>query len=225
MANINSDDYHNFVIKNGKLIGEFKQMYQKSKEIPWHQDKQKDWIDIRVAIQLLKEYSPFDYICDFGCGLGYFLDILKRNVGAQGCTLVGSDISPTCLKKAKEIFPNIEFYELDLMKDNKQMDKWIGKGRKRLFAIRGTLWYVFPNMGNVVRNIGNRTEGEDFLLVSQNFPPLESNFVGKDVIPNPEAIIIWLRKYFSPLKTIWLEDKTSKGNDNWFIGIFKRRAK
>ena len=226
MVDINSSNYHDFVIKDGKFIGEFEQMYVKSKDIPWHQDKQENWLDIRLTIQLLKEYSPFDYICDFGCGLGYFLDILKRKVGTPECKLVGYDASPTCLKKAKVIFPTIKFYMLDLMKDNKQRDanKNRGKEEKKLFAIRGSLWYVFPNMENVVRNIVNKVGEGGFLLISQNFPPLTSNFVGKNVIPNPEAIVTWFSKSFSPLKTIWLKDNVSKGNDNWFIGLFLRRV-
>lgn len=61
------------------------------------------------------------------------------------------------------------------------------------------------------------------LFVSKNFPPLDSNFVGKDTIPNSNAIIKWFKDYFIPLKTIWLEDIISRGNDNWFIGIFLRR--
>lgn len=65
-------------------------------------------------------------------------------------------------------------------------------------------------------------ERENLLLISQNFPPLESEFAGKNVIPNPESIIEWFRRYFVPLKTIWLQDRVSKGNDNWFIGLFSR---
>jgi len=33
---INSDDYHDYVFHDRKLIAEFDQMYQKSKDIPWH---------------------------------------------------------------------------------------------------------------------------------------------------------------------------------------------
>ena len=223
MVDINSDDYHEFVIKSGKLIGEFEQMYQKSKDIPWHQNEQEDWLDIRLTMELLNKYSPFDSISDFGCGLGYFLDILARKVGRSDCKLIGYDISPTCTQKAKKMFPSIEFHNFDLMKDNKQMDKEKRREEKRLFAIRGTLWYVFPNMMNVVENISKKTGEGDYLVVSQNFPPLESDFVGKNIIPNPEAIIDRFSKYFSPLSTVWLEDKTSEGNDNWFIGVFLRR--
>jgi|TARA_B100000315_G_scaffold178802_1_gene167474 hypothetical protein len=39
---IKSDDYHDYVIKDGRLIGEFEQMYKNSRDIPWHQDRQED---------------------------------------------------------------------------------------------------------------------------------------------------------------------------------------
>jgi len=58
--------------------------------------------------------------------------------------------------------------------------------------------------------------------VSQNFPPLCSNFVGKDIIPEPRIILDLFCNFFKPLKTVWLEDKMSDGNDNWFITITER---
>lgn len=116
MVEINSDDYHDFVIKGGKLIGEFDQMYQKSKGIPWHQDEQANWLDIRLVIEFLKEHAPFDSITDFGCGLGYFLEISKRTIGKEGGRCFGYDVSSTCCKKAKELFPDFQFGVLDLMR-------------------------------------------------------------------------------------------------------------
>lgn len=118
MAEINSTDYHDFVIKNGKLVGEFEQMYQKSKNVPWHQNEQENWLDIRLTVELLREHSPFDSITDFGCGLGYFLDILNKTVGGSKVKIAGYDVSPTCCKKAKEIFADFDFIVFDLMRDN-----------------------------------------------------------------------------------------------------------
>lgn len=68
-------------------------------------------------------------------------------------------------------------------------------------------------------------EKQDLLLISQNFPPLDSKFVGKDIIPNPESIIDWFSDSFIPLRTIWLQNRISQSNDNWFIAIFQRRGK
>lgn len=221
MTDINSTDYHDFVIKNGRLIGEFEQMYRKSKDVPWHQDEEREWLDVRLTIEMLREYSPFDCICDLGCGLGYFLDALKHNLGEPGCRSIGCEISPTCRKKAEVLFPESEFIAFDLRKKKKAVV--CRRSKKNLFSLRSILWYVFPHMKEVAENLAYQTEKNDFLLVSQNFPPLASDFVGKEVIPGPEAIIRWLDSYFKPVKTFFLEDRCSDNSDNWFVGIFVRR--
>ena len=77
MVEIESTDYHDFVIKEGKLIGEFEQMYQKSATIPWHQDEQEGWIDVQFARTLISKFAMnMTNIIDLGCGLGYYLDLL-----------------------------------------------------------------------------------------------------------------------------------------------------
>ena len=92
-----------------------------------------------------------------------------------------------------------------------------------LYVIHATLWYVFPAMENVVMNIYNTMDTGEKLLVVQNFPPLDSAFVGKEVIPTPVALIEWFRKPgFVPLFSIWMENHCSKGNDNWFIVLFQK---
>lgn len=220
---INSEDYHDYVIKNGRLIGEFDQMYCKSKNIPWHQDKQINWLDVMIAISLLKEYGPFDMISDFGSGYGYFLNQIAHNCGSDNHVLYGYDVSKTACEKGAHLFPKISFKEFDLMAEHPVKFKEKRREEKKvLFLLRGTLWYVFPKMDNVVRNITNIVNRGDYFLISQNFPPLSAEFVGKDVIPNPNAILDLFGSYFMPLKTIWLEDKISDGNSNWFITIMER---
>jgi len=56
---IKSVDYRDYVIKDGRLIGEFEQMYKNSRDIPWHQDTQTDWLDVQSSIMLLKQYGLF----------------------------------------------------------------------------------------------------------------------------------------------------------------------
>ena len=90
--------------------------------------------------------------------------------------------------------------------------------------MRGTLWYIFPKIDKAIKNINFVIEKDEMFLISQNFPPLNQDFVGKDIIPNPAAIVDLFSKYFVLTKTLWLEDCLSKGNDNWFIGLFKKRG-
>ena len=209
------------------LIGEFEQMYQKAKNTPWHQNEQQDWLDVRLEMELLREYGPFDYIHDFGCGTGHFLDILANFRGTKDVTLVGMDVSETACNKARTQFTKNNFFTFDLMSkpDNSGRLFTSTDYVNALFSIRGTLWYVFPKMGHVVQNIARQMKINDLLMVAQNFPPLQNEFVGKEVLPNPEAIIKYFSPYFTIKKSVWIENFESSGNDNWFIGIFKKNAR
>ena len=223
---MNSNDYHDYVIKDGKLLGEFEQMYKNAKNIPWHQDEQEDWFDIRLTLELLMENAPYDYILDFGAGLGFFLNILGENIGTDNCTLIGMDISETACIKAKGLFENANFMVFDLRDKplTTNHKPQTTNHNKRLFCIRGTLWYVFPKINNVVHNIANHICKGERLLVSQNFPPLDSLFVGKDIIPDYQALIHHFSPFFSVKRSIWFQDFVSDVNDNWFIGLFERKG-
>jgi SAM-dependent methyltransferase len=215
-------DYHDYIFKNGKLFGQFEEMYKEATSIPWHQDEQDNWLDIKLTISLLKTKKPYDFILDFGSGLGYFLNILKRTVASESSKMVGFDISKTACDKAKNLFPEYHFYVNDLMKKN-IIEKQVNLNEKnKLFCIRGTLWYVYPEIENVVENISNHMKINDPLLVSQNFPPLDSNFVGKEIIPDHKAIINYFSKHFKVERSIWSQDYKSNSNDNWFICLFTK---
>lgn len=219
---IDSTDYHDYVIKEGKLIAEFEQMYQKSVGIPWHQDEQSEHIDVRLATELLRARGRVDWVVDYGCGLGYYLDILVRGLGAKGGE--GFDVSETAVQKARSNFTNYDFRQADLTILNNPALKRDSEesGPVTVHVIRGTLWYVFPKIETVVHNLVARLSREDALVVIQNFPPLDSSFVGKEVIPNPDALI----KHFTAQsiileRSIWYEKHQGNSNDSWFIGVFK----
>ncbi len=93
---------------------------------------------------------------------------------------------------------------------------------KSLFVIRGTLWYVFPKIENVVENIAAIMNESGLLLIVQNFPPLDSNFVGKDILPNYKAIEARFQRHFEVIRSIWYQDLLRNKNDNWYIGLFKK---
>lgn len=89
--------------------------------------------------------------------------------------------------------------------------------------IRGTLWYVFPKIENVVSNIRKMMSTNSSLLVVQNFPPLDKPFIGKDIIPDHLALISHFSQHFVLDRHIWYEDKSRFANDNWFIGLFSTK--
>lgn len=74
-----SEDYHDYVFKNGKLIGKFDEMYRFSREIPWHQDKAAYKVFSDIDIAILKQHTH-DTILDIGCGIGYFTNRLYQEL-------------------------------------------------------------------------------------------------------------------------------------------------
>ncbi|MDP3467521.1 MAG: methyltransferase domain-containing protein [Daejeonella sp.] len=218
MNEINSTDYHDYVIKDGKLIAQFEQMYKNASDIPWRQNQQESWIDVRLTKELLADEKNISRIIDYGCGTGHYLDILVRGLGGNG---LGFDISETAIVKAQNNFPNYSFKTGDLMNPNSFDVASINE--ESIHVIRGTLWYVFPKLSVVIKNIFDQMSSGDTLLVVQNFPPLSSNFVGKDVIPDPQTLISLIDKSTLSLqKSIWYEQFKDNANDSWFIGKFKK---
>jgi SAM-dependent methyltransferase len=109
-----SKDYHDYVFRDGKLVGEFEAMYRHSEGVPWHQDEQDDWIDVRLTVDMLKDLVPFDEIHDLACGLGYYLALIRKHLGTVDCRLFGYDISETACVKAKTNFPEFTIQPIDL---------------------------------------------------------------------------------------------------------------
>jgi SAM-dependent methyltransferase len=223
MPIINSEDYHDYVFKNGRLIGEMDQMYQKAKDIPWHQDKEPDCLDFKIALRILETKAPYDSILEIGCGLGYLTNEVAKYCKNE-YQVVGTDISPTAIDKARKLFPNLRFEVLDITKDLYEQG-W-GEMKYSLVFVRGLFWYVFPGIKKGCDNIVRLIDKRGYLLVQQNFPPLDTNFVGKEVLPNPEALLSYFRPDIQESVVNYLEDnKENPVNDNWVYMFGRRRQK
>ena len=115
-----SKDYHDYVFRDGKLVGEFEEMYRHSATVPWHQDEQENWIDIRLTREMLKDLGSYDEIHDLGCGTGHYLELIKRDFLLPEGKGYGYDLSVTACNLARDLFPLREFAVLDLTADSKE---------------------------------------------------------------------------------------------------------
>lgn len=181
-------DYHDYIIKNGKLIGDFENMYQNSSELPWHQDKTAYWVNSNITLELISSYKPYQSVCEIGCGLGYFTDRLQKKIGINNIT--GYDISATAIKEAKERFPDIIFEQLDITKES--------KGIFDCVICKEIMWYVFPHLNQVIINLNKMLSDEGILCISLYFPS-NPDYVGHDVIKNSEHLRDLFQKDFELL--------------------------
>jgi len=102
-----SKRYQDYVIKGGRLIGDFDGMYRNSSEVPWHQDKTVNSVFSDHTVTLIRRLSPSS-VLDVGCGLGYMLNRLMQEV-TDIKKAVGLEISESAVMKARGMFPDIEF--------------------------------------------------------------------------------------------------------------------
>jgi SAM-dependent methyltransferase len=222
-----SKDYHDYVFREGKLVAEFENMYRYSDGTPWNQDKQENWMDVRLTAEFMKDVGPYAEIHDLGCGLGHYLALMCVRLGTQGCRGFGYDISESACIKAGQLFPQYRFKQMDLTVEVENPRSYVTdqppQPVRRLFMIRGTLWYVFPRLSTVVSMICNLMSSTDQLMVIQNFPPLDQPFIGKDVLPNHQAVLRYFGECFVPVRHLWFEDTLKAKNDNWFMGLFSVR--
>jgi ubiquinone/menaquinone biosynthesis C-methylase UbiE len=92
------EKYQDYVIKDGKLVGEFEEMYQDFSD-PWMQTTRELYaIEKAATLEIIKE-SKFKRIIEYGCGFG---DFTARIQSASGGSALGVDISKTAINKAKK---------------------------------------------------------------------------------------------------------------------------
>jgi SAM-dependent methyltransferase len=178
-----SDDYHNCVFRDGKLIGDFDAMYRHSREVPWHQDELARSWQAEVALAALAAAAPYESILEIGCGLGYFADRL-----ATFGPVDGFDVSAEAVKRAAARSNRIHVYQDDILAAD-----FAPRRRYALVVLRDVLWYVCHSLDRVLDNLDRCVDSAGYVAVIQSFPRLDRPFVGRDVIEGPDALV----KHFS----------------------------
>ncbi len=104
--------YQDFVIKDGKFVGKFEEMYQQFED-PWNQTKEEtveNSIGRQAVCRYIKNFQ-INSIVAFGCGLGETTKFIYQNTGVD---ILGFDIAETAIKKAKTSHPSIKFQVNDV---------------------------------------------------------------------------------------------------------------
>jgi len=84
------DRYQDYVIKDGKFIGDFKKMYQLFDD-PWHQSNDGYFDDLsrQIVVYFINKYKIKNCV-EFGCGLGKTMNFIQSNSNIK---MLGIDIS------------------------------------------------------------------------------------------------------------------------------------
>ena len=219
-----SKDYHDYVIKNGKFVGKFEEMYQNASDIPWHQDETANAVFTDIDLTILKHFQKkegFRTICEIGCGMGYVTDRISRELADIDVT--GVDISAIAVEKAQTMFPNIHFEVFDIINDEAFTHTHTHNLRRfeqqfDIVMTKECLWYVLEKLDIFWTNLERITR--KFIYISQSFPE-KKKFYGSDVFPNARALEQYIGKRFN-ISYSCIEKDARYGNRE-LIHIFARR--
>ena len=212
------EDYHDYIFKDGKLVGDFDNMYRYAKGIPWDQDKHCERWYTEVGMLMLRDRGPYESILEVGCGLGFIARKLKEATRSGKGVVDAFDVSPEAIGKASRLHTGVAFYV-----DNIVNHCFRPRQQYDLVVVKDVFWYVFEHMETVVRNLKACVRPGGHLYIGQSFPDLNSAFVGKKIIPNPEALIAYLSDY-QPVFTALLRNHTlsKDGPTLHFLGLRTR---
>lgn len=194
------EDYHDYVIKDGKLVGAFDEMYRFAKDVPWGQDERCNHWYSEAGLLMVRDEGPFDSILEIGCGLGYITDKLRGIAASENAVVHGFDISAEAARKASQIHRGIEFWADDITRPD-----FAPRREYDLVVIRDVFWYIFESMERVVAHVAKSVKRGGRLYVSQSFPALDRPFVGKAVIPSPDALLGYFAGDFTLVHSIRLQ--------------------
>jgi SAM-dependent methyltransferase len=163
--------------------GEFEEMYCEIDD-PWGCQKGALSLDNRIFTEMLFDGRNFKKIWDVGCGLGGFTNcIFKRNGGG---TIIACDVSSTAVKRARSLYPYIDFRCMNILTDGS--DEF---GYFDLIVANEILWYLLDGVKGVFTKFEKVLYKGGVLAIHQYFP--SNQRYGKEIIDGLEGFEIFLK--------------------------------
>ncbi len=147
--------YQDYVIKDGKFVGKFEEMYQKFDD-PWHQSKDGCFDDLsrKVVAHFIRQYQIKSSV-EFGCGLGKTMNFIQKETNID---TLGIDISETSIKKAKEKYPDMSF-------EVNNIENILDYSEYQSFFFSEITWYLLEDklLDRVFEKMKNNLSGKFFI--------------------------------------------------------------
>jgi len=151
------ETYHDYVIKDGKFIGKFDEMYQKFDD-PWTQMTQPNKYSRMAGIMHLTNFK-INSVLECGCGLGYYANWINQETKIIPKSI---DISPIAIQKARKLFPKLDFEVANISTDLRKYSNY------DCIIFAELVWYILPDLKNIFSVLQKDFKGK-FLVVNQVF--------------------------------------------------------
>jgi len=183
---MNSPDYHDYVIKDGKFIGEFEQMYQRVAD-PWHCVGQVGSFKNSLLLGAVHHVGGATRIkraLDVGCGLGVLTERLRQTL--PSAEWHACDVSATAVERATQEYPGVHFFVQDLSRietlpfEPSSLD---------LITMSEVMWYVLPHLSAIFAEFYRLLRSGGHVLLLQYFLSPEEQSYGKEIVAGPNDLL------------------------------------
>jgi SAM-dependent methyltransferase len=200
--------YQDFVIKDGKLVGKFDEMYGLFDD-PWEQSTREEYSHEKtLGLSIIKK-NKFKNVIELGCGHGHYTNKIKNLSNIS----TGVDISQNAISKAKNLYPECNFIVSDITNND------IYKNVDCIMMVEVT-WYVLEKLKEF-KEIISQYKGVGFFHTLNTYPKGVQQY-GKEFFTNNDEVM----DYFSDIIDIEEHGSFFKNNNdgsirNYFYGKIK----
>ncbi|MDP3396801.1 MAG: class I SAM-dependent methyltransferase [Methanoregula sp.] len=175
---IESIDYHDYVIKNGKMVGRFEEMYRNC-DNPWPETEDDlEFLPTSSRTPLIINRNEYKRIFSVGSGKGMHLNwLLKKcpQIIVEGC-----EVSPTAVGICNKNFPNITTHIMDVAEFPNHDFNF------DLIVIRETTWYFLDQWQTFCYHLKEKYK-DRHIIVELSF--YDNQTYGKDIFDGPDEFI------------------------------------
>lgn len=215
--------YQDYVIKDGKLVGEFEEMY-KDHQDPWHQTTREEFASEKAAglnlISRLKKTYNIHRVVELGCGFGNY----TARIHQLGLDTTGLDISETAIRKATErhasnispdgskiTFEVATFDEFEKLKTLKP----------DLIVMPEITWYVLDKLNDFKAFLKNELPGTFLLHMLMTYEPGVQVY-GREFFTNLDEILAYFNMQYLEAGSVRIQ---TGGARTWFLGTWHERIR
>jgi len=170
--------YQDYVIKDGRLVGEFEQMYRDFND-PWEQSTRELGAHEKVVgLEILKS-NQLNRIIELGCGLG---DYTSR-IAEISENVLGIDVSETAVNKACSKYDHIKFSQGDIL----DFDLY-RQFKPDCIVLAEISWYVLEKLPAFFKFLKEEMSGVSILHLLMTYAEGEQKY-GKEYFSNLKEIM------------------------------------
>jgi SAM-dependent methyltransferase len=157
--------YQDYVIRDGRLIGEFEQMYQDFPD-PWHESTSEEFASDKAAglnlLARLKARHGVNRVLEIGCGFGHY----SARIASLGLETVGLDISTTAIERARSLHSSAKFV-VGKLHDHETLRNQ----RPDVLVMAEVTWYVLDHLRTFLEFTRRELPNAYILHLLNTYPP------------------------------------------------------